>query len=327
MKVTYYYRPKAPSAFSIEGVFSLIREALAGKIQMAEYYCTEKWKRLYSLLEAPKVQGDINHITGDVQFLALVLKGKKTILTIHDVGHYERTLTGIKKKIFKLFWLDLPLSRVAAVTTISEFTKSRILAHTNVPASKVHVIYNPAPADFTYSPKTFDESCPAILQVGGGLNKNIHRLIEAIEGHSFRLILVRKRDAQLEELLIAKGIAYEWHERIPREELVECYRKCDILFFASEYEGFGVPIIEANATGRVVITGNVASMPEIAADAAVLVNPFDVNEIRVALLKLKNDSSYREVLIQNGLKNLERFAPERVAQEYFDLYEKTIKNQ
>jgi glycosyltransferase involved in cell wall biosynthesis len=100
------------------------------------------------------------------------------------------------------------------------------------------------------------------------------------------------------------------------------YQQCDILSLVSTLEGFGMPIVEANAVGRVVITSNTTSMPEIANDAAVLVNPFDVTNIREGFLKIIQNPSLREDLINKGLKNHLRFQPKQLAEQYAKKYQK-----
>ena len=94
----------------------------------------------------------------------------------------------------------------------------------------------------------------------------------------------------------------------------------DLLVFVSTYEGFGLPILEAQATGRPVITSNVLSMPEVAGDSACLVDPFDVSSIRKGILKVINDPAYREKLIKRGFENVKRFQPDKIAEQYADIY-------
>jgi glycosyltransferase involved in cell wall biosynthesis len=110
--------------------------------------------------------------------------------------------------------------------------------------------------------------------------------------------------------------------RLTDQEILEQYQQCDILSLVSTLEGFGMPIVEANAVGRVVITSNTTSMPEIATDAAVLVNPFDVVNIREGFLKIIQNPSLREELINNGLKNHLRFQPKQLAEQYTQIYQK-----
>ena len=97
-----------------------------------------------------------------------------------------------------------------------------------------------------------------------------------------------------------------------------------MLSFVSTYEGFGLPIIEAQACGRVVLTSNIASMPEIAKDGALLVTPMDVNDIKNGFNQLINNSKLRDELISKGLENVKRFEPKKIANQYKNLYNSII---
>ena len=324
MNVTFFYRPKIKGAHSIEAVFDSVKSKLPEEVCYTDYICTHKWKRYYSFIKARKHQGEINHITGDIHSIALFLKSSKTIITVHDIGHYERELTGVKKAIFKIIWLVLPLRKVKYITTISQFTKQKLIETCNIPEDKIFVIPNPACVDFKFSPKEFNENTPVILQIGSGNNKNIYRLIDAITGLNFKLLLIRRLDEKLKEKLQESGINYECQHNISRKEVYECYKRCDIVFFASEYEGFGMPILEANAVGRPVVTSSISSMPDVAGNAAVLVDPYSVIEIKKSLLLLKEDKRYRLMLIENGLENLKRFSIEKIAKQYVELYQKIL---
>jgi glycosyltransferase involved in cell wall biosynthesis len=94
----------------------------------------------------------------------------------------------------------------------------------------------------------------------------------------------------------------------------------DILVFPSLFEGFGMPIIEAQAMGTPVLTSNLSSMPEVAGDGALLVNPYSVNDIKDGVLKLIEDSSYRSRLIENGFRNCQKFNSKEIANQYYELY-------
>ncbi|MFM6175900.1 MAG: glycosyltransferase family 4 protein [Sphaerospermopsis kisseleviana] len=108
--------------------------------------------------------------------------------------------------------------------------------------------------------------------------------------------------------------------RLTDGELVEAYRRCDMVVFASLYEGFGLPILEAQATGRPVITSNFGAMKEAAGEGALFVDPYSVESIREAVLRVKNDPALREELVRKGRENVERFRAEAVALTYAEIY-------
>jgi len=110
--------------------------------------------------------------------------------------------------------------------------------------------------------------------------------------------------------------------RLTDSELVEAYRRCDMVVFASLYEGFGLPILEAQAMGRPVITSNFGAMREAAGDGALLVDPYSVEAIRGAVLRIKNEPALREELVRKGRENVNRFRPEAVAMKYAEIYRK-----
>jgi glycosyltransferase involved in cell wall biosynthesis len=89
----------------------------------------------------------------------------------------------------------------------------------------------------------------------------------------------------------------------------------------STFEGFGMPIVEANCVERVVLTSNISSMPEVAGNAACLVNPYAIEDIRAGFLKIIHDASYREQLIKNGRQNRQRFDESLIAASYYKLYQ------
>lgn len=115
--------------------------------------------------------------------------------------------------------------------------------------------------------------------------------------------------------------------RLTDEELVQAYRRCDMVVFASLYEGFGLPILEAQATGRPVITSNFGAMKEAASEGALLADPYSVEAIREAVLRVKNEPGLREELIAKGLRNVERFRAEAVAERYAEIYRRTARRR
>src|SRR5262249_49098549 len=105
------------------------------------------------------------------------------------------------------------------------------------------------------------------------------------------------------------------------------YHEADVVLFASTYEGFGLPILEAQATGRPVVTSNLHSLPEVAGPAACLVDPFDVASIHAGVLRVLSEPLYRENLISAGFENVKRFTAQKIAAKYAALYESILANQ
>ncbi|WP_160167078.1 glycosyltransferase [Rhodopirellula baltica] len=178
--------------------------------------------------------------------------------------------------------------------------------------------------NFALSEKEFDSQCPVILQVGTAANKNLPRLAEALRGVRCRLRIVGPLSESQKELLKVNGIEFEQMAGISQRELISCYCKSDLVTFASTSEGFGMPILEANATGRPVVTSNVTSMPEVAGDAACLVDPFDVDSIRDGILRIMENPDYREMLIKNGFRNVKRYQPATIAAQYIAIYDEIL---
>jgi glycosyltransferase involved in cell wall biosynthesis len=239
-------------------------------------------------------------------------------LTIHDIEALKRK-EGWRKLVFKFLWFDVPIKNAKIITTISQFSKNEIENIGNY-TTPIKVIYNPLTLPITFSPKEFDVGNTKILHLGVKKNKNLTRTIEALQGIKCHLTIIGNIEEELLELLEFNEINYTIKSGLSNAEVIQEYVNCDIVSFVSTYEGFGLPIVEAQAVGRPVLTSNVASMPEVAGKGALLVNPFSVAEIRDGFLKLINDIEFRESLIAQGLINVKRFDPSKIANQYKDLY-------
>jgi glycosyltransferase involved in cell wall biosynthesis len=120
------------------------------------------------------------------------------------------------------------------------------------------------------------------------------------------------------------NINYSLSANISDSQLIQEYRNADMVVFTSTYEGFGLPIVEAQTTGRPVVTSNVYSMPEVAGETACLVDPYQVESIRMGIQRVIADTVYRQKLITSGFKNIKRFKPQYIAAQYVKLYEELI---
>jgi glycosyltransferase involved in cell wall biosynthesis len=329
MRITFYHRRPLPCHyFSVERAFADIRKVLPLEIHattaVSKYLSRGIWRRVYNIIEAVCHQGDINHITGDVHFLTFLLRKKKTLLTILDCVSLEQ-LSGWRKWILFLFWYWLPEKRSSLISVISASTKQELLRYLKCDPDKIRVVYCPVSDEFQPTPLEFRTEQPIILQVGTARNKNLLRIAEALQGIPCHLRIIGKLSENQVESLSQNQITYSTVAGISNQELVREYQKCDMVIFASTYEGFGLPIVEAQATGRPAVTSNILSMPEVAGDAACLVDPFDVTGIKNGILHVIQDKEYREKLIILGYKNIERFRPKAIAEQYVKLYEEIIR--
>ena len=146
-------------------------------------------------------------------------------------------------------------------------------------------------------------------------------MADALRDLPCKLIIIGSLSPEQRDRLEHCAIHYVSHTNLTEKDLIEQYVSADILIFASLYEGFGMPILEAQATGRPVITSNLYSMPEVAGGAACLVDPYDVGAIRAAVLRLCQDDAYREQLVAAGLENVKRFDPATIAGQYAAVYD------
>jgi len=231
---------------------------------------------------------------------------------------------GWRRAFLLFFWYRLPVRRAAVVSVISEATKADLLRHIRIDARRVRVVSCCVSHAFTPSAKRFDAEKPIVLVVGTGPNKNVERIAQALQGISCHLRVIGNLNRRQLSALGECGVEYSFVRGITDAEIVNEYRQCDMVIFPSTYEGFGLPIVEAQATGRPVITSTACSMPEVAGGAACLVDPWDVASIREGVLKVIADPVYREELVRRGLENVERFRPQKIARAYADIYKELL---
>lgn len=321
-RINFINRKRLPQYHSIEGVFQTVQKVL-GKDHLCmwtelKHSGASPLVLLKNLISLKRKNNVIYHITGDVHYMALVLRGQ-AILTIHDVGS---ALKGsfFRRVYIRLFWFYLPALFVRDITVISDFTKAELSVIIPRFKHKISVVANPLNPIFKANHKTFNTVKPLILLIGTKANKNLERTLEALQDISCKLLIIGELSLAQKTTLDTFYFDYTNRVNLSNAEVYDCYKTCDLLCFASLYEGFGMPIIEAQATGRPVITSNIGAMQDVAGKAAITIDPYDVNAIRKAIVTLITDAKLRDELVIKGFKNVNRFTVDQISKAYNAIY-------
>lgn len=212
--------------------------------------------------------------------------------------------------------LKLIESEIDMVIAVSETTKKDLLEISNIPAEKIVVIYEGVGEEFSPQPegevarfrKRYSLPNKFVLAVGGiGERRNLGRIKEVCQKNNYPLVI--------------SGETISW---VADQDLPLLYSAAEVLLYPSFYEGFGLPILEAQSCGVPVITSNLSSMKEIAQDNALLVDPYDTNDIESNLKMLMADKEVRKKLIDLGIKHAATFTWEKCANETVQVYKRLV---
>lgn len=295
-------------------------------------YLTWGWvNRLRYSWQAMRRQGDVNHVFGDVHFLVFFLGRSKTVLTVFDcIRLMNSDLGPVQRWIYKLLWFTLPKYFCTNIITISEESKANLIRYAGFPKENISVIYVGVDSKFKKISLTQQEKDDLLRNKTGKKtilhisapqsNKNVMRLIEGINGLGLKLIKVGGFTSEEEMLLKKYSIDCSRFENVSSELVVKIYNAVDCLVFPSLIEGFGMPIIEAQKCGCPVVTSNVSSLPEVAGQGALLIDPYSINSITHGITEVLSNSKLRADLVSKGLENARRFEWDKIALEHQVLY-------
>lgn len=326
MEVVFINRnPKI--GYSIHKVFLPIIDCMKSYVQVKSLDLTGTTGRISDVLKNCKIvfkaistdkKDTVYHITGDVHYCTLPLKGEKVIVTVHDLGRYFN-LKGIHKWLYWTLRI-FPLRFAQKVVCISSATVNEVNQAIKLPKDKITIIPDEVGDEFQYSEKIFNANRPTILHIGTRPHKNLTRTIEALKGIKCLLRIVGMVEDSDIKLMNENNIDYTVVQNLSDEELIQEYKNADIVNFPSYHEGFGMPIIEGQAIGRLVITSNMEPMRSVAGYGAILCNPYDINSMHEAYLKGITDCDYREKIIKAGLENVKKYRLDQITKQYLKLY-------
>jgi glycosyltransferase involved in cell wall biosynthesis len=271
----------------------------------------------------------------------LPIQARKRVVTIHDVCHlvHGDSLSFIQKKYASLM-LRQAVFRSDAVCTVSRFSQQEIVRCTGADQEKIIWSHEGVDKDF-FSPsnpleaaqhiqKKYGIHRPYILYVGNFKpHKNIHRLLEAYHflrtkhtEHDLVLVGKRGKDGCIEKAMQChegNSPHVKILENVSDEDLADFYRAARVFILPSLYEGFGLPPLEAMGCLCPVVVSKAASLPEVCGDAALYVDPQDAQSIAHGLLQVLEDSSLREVLIENGKQKVIEYSWKKAADNMLEV--------
>jgi glycosyltransferase involved in cell wall biosynthesis len=267
----------------------------------------------------------------------------RSVVTIHDCIHlmFPQYLPGRAAHLYARASIAMAAHRATRVLTVSESSKRDILRFVDVPPGKIDVIYNAFDDRFAVEPREEDvirvreryQLHDEFVLYAGNVkpHKNLERLIDAFERVRARgldrLKLVLIGDDISKYAALRRAVhRHQLHKYVrflgylPEETLAVMYRLAGVFVFPSLYEGFGLPPLEAMASGTPVVTSNVSSLPEVAGDAALLVDPYDPEAIASAVWSVLTDESVRRTLRGKGLARAREFSWEASVRRVREIY-------
>ncbi len=273
----------------------------------------------------------------------LPIKAKKRIVTIHDAYHLRfKNSLGWKEKLYAQFMFRQALHRSDAVITDSQFSQQELSSLLSIPLDQIHVIY-PGVDYERFSRKCGKEALDKIKQkynlpdsfflFVGNLkpHKNLQLILDAYEHFPIEipLVILGKKSGlrhvdpaliRIEQTPKLKNRIYQTGEVLD-DELPAFYQMAFALIFPSLYEGFGLPPLEAMASGCPTIVSHKASLPEVCSDASCFITSNDPYELAEAIRKIETDAVYRNLLKEKGKIQAQYFSWEKTASQYRKLFQ------
>jgi glycosyltransferase involved in cell wall biosynthesis len=324
------------------GIAATLGENFRSVIEPAPAYSLQEQVRIPLALR--RVRADLFHAP---HYVLPPLTPCRSIVTIHDCIHlrFPQYLPSRAGHAYARGALWAATHQSARVLTVSEASKRDILQYFRIPEEKIDVISNaiderfntpPAPDDIERVKERYQLNDPFVLYAGNiKPHKNLERLIEAF--HIFhrsgfedvKLLIIGDEISKYATLRRAvHRLQLHKHVRffgfVSDDTLAALYRLAAVFVFPSLYEGFGLPPLEAMASGAPVVTSNVSSLPEVAGDAALLIDPYDTEAIADAIRRVLSDDQLRLEMRERGFVRARHFSWERSIGRVHDIYQEVL---
>jgi len=306
----------------------------------------------YSLAEQLTVPFDLARARVDLfhapHYVLPAFTPCRSIVTIHDCIHlmFPQYLPSRLAHTYARIAFWLAVNRSARILTVSETSKRDILRFFKIPPDKIDVIYNAIDARFQRVPEESQiervreryQLHDRFLLYAGNVkpHKNLERLIDAFarlrqQGFDDIKLLISGSEISRYAILRRAVHRYNLHKHVrflgflSTETLAILYRLADAFVFPSLYEGFGLPPLEAMASGTPVLTSNVSSLPEVVDGAALLIDPYKPESIADGMRQILSDDSLRQRLVRRGREQAASFSWEESAKRVLSIYHQVVE--
>ena len=293
-------------------------------------------RRMPILLErylSPKLDFDVPFIFHSSYYRICNNKNAINVTTVHDFT-YDYYYKGKRLWAFLHIWQrNRAIIKSDAVVCISENTKNDLLKFIpNINPQKIHVIYNGVSSEYKILPEKeiISEFSECILFVGQRTSyKNGCFFINALKNTKYKVVFcgpkLSSKEVEFLNSIIGKD-RYKSFFGLSNRELNIIYNSCKCLVYPSSYEGFGIPVIEAQSAGCPVIAFNASSIPEIIGDTTLLMNKLTEKEL-LDKIELLNDNSIRNMVITKGLLNAKSYSWDNSFNKYRLLYQNLLNSK
>ena len=275
----------------------------------------------------PSVEADGPFVFHSSYFRTCGNKYAKNVTTVHDFT-YEYFMKGLQQRVHT-WQKNRALRNSDIVVCISENTKKDLLRFmSGIDESRIRVIYNGVSKDYKLvDTHRWDSLGEYVIFVGSRQPyKQFQLTVEAVKDTPYKLAIVGGKLSEAEVVFLDNSIGkdkYVYTGFLSNEALNELYNQAVCLAYPSAYEGFGIPVLEAQRAGCPVIAYNASSIPEVIGETPLLLDSLTVFEFHDKLNLLKQNSVRKEI-VEAGLINSKRFSWKKMGEEYVELYKEFL---